>query len=222
MDFLHSLWLANKLVIKSALTSTAFIGIIGFTFRGWISHKFSCNFETHKEKLRKETEEQLTKHKSELDRFAYEHQIRFSSLHQKRADVIEEMYGLLWVTEVSFQELTSRLRSINDPPPDEKVEAYNSHAQAFIKYYQTHRIHLEESVCQKINSFADTLRDGVINHQFWLGGATLASREDNIELFRAVDKSRKLLTEIRLDVERAFRGILGVSNEPKQENKSVE
>ena len=64
----------------------------------------------------------LEKFKTELQRTATEHQIVFSRLHEKRADVIAELYGLLVTATWEAQSFASPMEWVGEPDKKTKFK----------------------------------------------------------------------------------------------------
>lgn len=68
---------------------------VGEKIRNQIKAEYDSQLETHKAKLKSESDVEIEKLKSQLSIAAAEHQFRFSRLHEKRADTIAEVYAAL-------------------------------------------------------------------------------------------------------------------------------
>ena len=84
-------------VIKTALAivggSAGLLAVIAWLIKAVISRALVLQTETFKTKLKAEADIEIEKLKNALQMTAVEHQVRFASLHEKRAEVIAELYG---------------------------------------------------------------------------------------------------------------------------------
>jgi len=101
--------------------------------------------------------------KHELQMASLEHQVRFSKLHERRAEVIASLYGLLVEVQWAGQSLVAMAEFGGEPPKAEKyVTAMNKSAE-FFREFDKNRIFLPESVCQQIEEFVRGMRTRVIS-----------------------------------------------------------
>ena len=90
-------------VLSSATVSVALSGILLWLTKSWISERlknsikseYDQKLETHKAQLKAQSDVEIEQLKSRLNRTALEHQVRFTNLDEKRAEVIAETYSLL-------------------------------------------------------------------------------------------------------------------------------
>jgi len=95
---------------------------------------------------------QLEEFKQSLQQKMLEYQIRFSSLHEKRAEVLGELYGRLKQFQVSVDDLISPMEGMGIPPKKELTGIVNKRIDAFQTYLRRNRIYLPENLCEQIDS----------------------------------------------------------------------
>lgn len=79
-------------------------------------------FDSIQEQRRLDRTKVLEEFKSALQVAAVQHQVTFSKLHEERAKVIEEVYGLLAELDMAMRPLVSILRTASDPPKGKMAE----------------------------------------------------------------------------------------------------
>jgi hypothetical protein len=144
---------------------------------------------------------------------------RFSSLHEKRAEVIAELYRLLVEMKSSLSwaafAVSPRAEEWTEEEIQRTVNAADQSIDAFQHYFERHRIHLPESLVEKIERFcAQTLATsiGILATDI---GRTSASQHEFIqqEYHRVLDDiSQEVMEQIPSlieDIEKEFRGLLG-------------
>lgn len=102
--------------------------------------------------LKRFHERALARLTNELHSQRMKEQIRFSLIHQKRADVIGIVYGRLIKASRLLKKLVEPQLVDGIPLPEKKEEA----RLAIIRtrdYYDEHRIYLDKSVCDQIEDF---------------------------------------------------------------------
>jgi len=141
-----------------------------------------------------------------LSQAMYEYQTRFSGLHAKRLEATADVYALLRLTEMSFQNMTARVSRQGEPSDAERIGAYNEDARAFVTCFYTKRVLLHEALCQSIEEFIKTLRSGASGHEWWLAEST--TDEHKITLYERVDKIKESLGPMIGRIEQEMRNLL--------------
>lgn len=100
--------------------------------------------------------------KHELQLLAQEHQIVVSRLHEKRAQVVAEVYGLLVESHWAAQDLASLMEWAGEPPKREKYSAAMNKAAEFYRHFDKHRIYLPAALCGQLEEFLRGIRRKVI------------------------------------------------------------
>jgi hypothetical protein len=72
---------------------TAVLAAAAWLIRTVLNHVLTRDAEAFKAQLKADTDIETERLKSSLQMVAFEHQVRFSNLHAKRADVIAEIYS---------------------------------------------------------------------------------------------------------------------------------
>ncbi len=83
-----SIW--QELIIVFGGNATLLL-VLGFLFKSLLSHMLTKDVEKYKAELNADADLLIERLKSTLQIVALEHQVRFSKLHQKRAEAIEEL-----------------------------------------------------------------------------------------------------------------------------------
>lgn len=125
------------------------------------------SFEHGLERYRIETQ---YAHDAELERLrvqlraaAYEHETRFSRLHEKRFEVLEAVAGRLMATERAFRSWTNPLQFGANPSLDEKRGAAVTAGRDLARYVEDHRIWLPSDLCTRIDAFIEALWEVLID-----------------------------------------------------------
>ena len=154
----------------------------------------------------------LEKFKGQLQLAATEHQIRFSRLHEKRAEVIAELYKLLVKSTWEAESFTSPMEWSGEPDKKDKyISATNAIAEYF-RFFDQHRIYLSPALCAKLEEFAQKLRLPVIQFGVWLRHEYLtddAAKKKNETWDSAWDSVKNDVPSLREAIEAEFRMLLG-------------
>jgi Fe-S cluster assembly scaffold protein SufB len=145
-------------LISSASVSVALSGLLLWITKSWISERlqqaikseYDQKLETHKEQLKAQSEIEIEKLRSQLRISATEHEILFSRLHEKRAEVIAEIYQLLKNVYARLANYVKPFVPAGDTPKEQRrKEAEDAH-QEFQKYYATKLIFLPKATATKL------------------------------------------------------------------------
>jgi hypothetical protein len=90
-------------VVVSSGASTLLVSALDFVFRTWISerlkrsiqHEYDLKLEAFKAEWRSQHETALERMRADLNIAVNEHYIRFSKLHERRAEVVADCYAKL-------------------------------------------------------------------------------------------------------------------------------
>jgi len=205
------------------LKSLGIFGGIGafvfFLVRSLFSHILSKDIERFKKNLQLESQQEIESFKSKLAQTAYEHQVRFSRLHEKRASVIEETYAnLVNLYYASAQFL--RMFPVREKEPDgQSVSNLLEAMSSFVTHFERHRIYFDSEVSEKIVR----LKEGIskaINMPLGFSTKQILTTDTKVEMkewSQAMDMMQKEIPPIKADLEEAFRELLGVI-QPKKEH----
>jgi len=133
------------------------LAALAFLIKRFINHSLEKDLERYKGDLRAAADTSLEHTKALLQRAAAEHQIRFTSLHERRAQVLADLYERLAELFYAVQELAT------SPVPPSASIPEGRYATAMAKlvdanhFYQTRRIFLPERACLHVESFIQSL-----------------------------------------------------------------
>jgi len=156
---------------------------------------------------------QMERQRARLQAEAFERETRFAKLHEKRAEVVAEVYSRLVRTHSHFKSMTSPFEFAGGPSKQEIMKIAVESANSFATYFQEHRIFLEAELYAALDGF-----DRKLSEAF---GSFHRSQDSERAAFYAAkgldewDKARKVVTdeipELEKAIEQSFRKLLGVS-----------
>jgi hypothetical protein len=135
---------------------------------GWLARSFGSqllakDLEKFKASLSSASSEASERLKHQLQLVAHEHQVRFSKLHERRAEVIANLYELLVEAQWAGQSFVSVIEMSGEPPKNEKyVTAMNAFAE-FFRAFDKKRIFLPEVLCSQLDEFLQGMRKRVLH-----------------------------------------------------------
>jgi hypothetical protein len=94
----------------------------------------------------------IEKFKGDLQVAAIEHQIRFSKLHEKRAQVLADLYKLLVVATWETESFASPMEFSGEPDKGQKFRQALEAITAYFRFFDQHRIYLPEELCTSLQA----------------------------------------------------------------------
>jgi hypothetical protein len=152
-------------LLSSAAVSTFLAGLLIWLTKSWISERLKNSIqseETHKAQLKAQADIQSERLRAQLSITANEHQVRFSKLHDKRAEVIAELYSLLVQAYWDAQSFISPIGFEGEPSKREKyVTAMNASAD-YSRFFEKNKIYLPTTLCASLEEFVRAMRSKMI------------------------------------------------------------
>jgi hypothetical protein len=179
-----------------------------------LSHQLGLGMEQFKAQVRASADAEIERLKSALQAAALEHQIRFSKLHEKRAEVIECVYQQLVQAEKDYGHFVVVEAHEADLQKQQqarlKIEASMCEVSLYI---EKHRIYLAVEVCASLKTFLQIMWQNAISVGVY--GAVRQPlpqtvREQNAAVMKALEALKTELPSASAALENEFRKILGV------------
>ena len=148
--------------------NAALLGVLGWLARSLLGQLFAKDLERFKADLASASTAASARLTHELTLAAQEHQIVASRLHEKRAQVIAEVYALLVEVQWASQDFTSPVSFVGESTKQEKYIAAMNKAADFFRYFDKNRIYLPPSVCGQLDAFLQVMRQHVIGFGVWV------------------------------------------------------
>lgn len=206
-------------------TILLFVGLIWG--KGFIKYFFDETIELKKLELnheleiyRSQLEQQNKSFQHSLDTKLNEFNIRFSSLHQERAEVIRQLYYKLVELQSSMFNLTRRAHLVINnahKEEDERLERMNKALQDFNNYYLPNKIYFNSEITNKLNNLSKEYWDkgwdySFISKQFKEGSIPRDLFDEYFEKSKSISNIvEKDFVKLIEELENDFRQILGVT-----------
>lgn len=154
----------------------------------------------------------IEKFKADLHAATVEHQVRFSKLHEKRAEVLAQLYKLLVETTWQATTFASPMQWAGDPDKKTQYVTTVNAITEYFRFFDQHRIWLPASLCDSLEAFAKQLRTPTIHLGVYLEiehptKNTLKEREK--VWAKAWDSVERDIPRLRTAIEAEFRELLG-------------
>ncbi|MCD6250476.1 MAG: hypothetical protein J7J98_09120 [candidate division Zixibacteria bacterium] len=156
----------------------------------------------------------LEKFKSNLEKDAITHRIRYEQLHGERVAVIKEVYKKIVQSHRSLRSLINIVQWSGESPVKEKAIEASRDYTSLMTYYDEHRIFFEERHAKKVDSLLKIFRDAANKFELSIlvreGGEYKEARRVWDDAWEQIDEQAPIL---KIQLENSFRGILGIENQ---------
>jgi len=184
---------ASKILLTGAV-SAIFTGILAFGVQSLIKRWLSRSLEEFKINL------QLA---------AFEHQTRFTKLHEKRAKAIAEFYKRLVQAQYWTESMGSIIADKDGMSVQERTERAAKESNALEMHFAENRLYFDEKTCVKIEDLLKILAGIFSDFQAaTFDPKTYRDRWETSQKTMHID-----FPEIRHALEREFRAILGYAGD---------
>jgi hypothetical protein len=193
----------------TTLMATGFAsGAFVFLAKILSKHLLSMDLERFKAELRANNEKELERLKADLRIAAFQQETTFAKLHEKRAEIIAELYAKLVAVHTATKLLVSPIELDGGAGRQQRNQEAMDAAREFSRYYAAHQIYLEESLCELLWRF-----DRDILKAWCMHGESLETGKDGLTVLK--DEAWQHLEErvppIRKEIETTFRKLIGLT-----------
>ena len=153
----------------------------------------------------------IEKFKADLQLAAVEHQVRFSKLHERRAEILAELYELLvraiWTTST----FTSLFRWEGDPEKNDQYVIAMDAITKYFRFFDRNRIWLPTEICGPLENFAEQIRKPTVELGVYLSiqHPTDDTLKEQMDVWhKAWNSVQDDIPELRREIEERFRSVL--------------
>jgi viroplasmin and RNaseH domain-containing protein len=214
-------------MVLEVITSATVSGLLIWFTKSWISERlknvikneYDQKLETHKAELKAKTDVEIVKLRAQLNIMAKEHEVRFSKLHEKRAEVITATYALLKQLFLALRKHVIKYQPNKDDDIKERRELVFRAYQQFHDYYIIKVIFFPKNVARKLDTIDSKL---LINYNKFVTTVEMNKRSEMIDSW--INTVLSLENEINSalnELEDEFRRILGDEGEINDNNEET-
>ncbi|HXX20092.1 MAG TPA: hypothetical protein VEJ46_11875 [Candidatus Acidoferrum sp.] len=155
------------------------------------SQVLSRDLETFKSNLESRNAIEIERLRDELKRVAFEHETRYARLHEKRAEVLEELFKRLVKANRAFSDRFRTGRFAGEPSLEVQSEQAAEAANQFVDWFSENMLFIDDALREKIYS--------VNNHflNLWRTQAPMSGEERGRIISEFFKESPALLDDIR-------------------------
>jgi hypothetical protein len=192
---------------------TVLVGASAWLIKTVITHRLETDAETFRTRIKADADIEIERLKSSLQIVAMEHQVRFTKLHEKRAEIIADLYKKLIDLHRHAEYFVMTRENNSDPAKDKEFREIQQEMADFQKFYQEHQIYLPLDVCTSLENLLSEITGNV-----WAAGifgriehpgeqTVLSSQEAFTKGYAAFEEK---IPAARKALENEFRKMLGV------------
>lgn len=153
-------------ILKLIIWATSITGLLAFLSRQYIIYSFNSSLEKYKAELNKESlqyqselNRQSEAYKAELEKSSYEHQTRYTKLHEERAEVVKILFQKL----VDLEDCTRNDIANGNFIKSDTVEKVKQSFNNYRNYFLLNEIFLEEHIIKLVNALDRVFMDAWFN-----------------------------------------------------------
>jgi len=124
-----------------------------------VADRLARDAEKYKLQIKADSDAGIERLRNVLQREAHEHEVRFSKLHEKRAEVIAKLYAVLVELQYSSQRYV--FVGAYKPERDDEFSKTAAKAQEVFLFIEEHQIYLPDRVCTLLAEFVETVNKSV-------------------------------------------------------------
>lgn len=202
-----------EIILTSIGGSAVLFAVVGWLVKSIISQFLEKDFERFKLNLQTSAQMELEKFKAELARSAYEHQITFGKLHEKRAEIIADLYAKIVDLQDSVEVFVRNVLGVTSDKNKENLRIIWRAADSFKECYRKNKIFFSEDMCGLIEDLNNNLSSPVSELSMHL---EMVENNDQLKpVYQAWEKAEQKIADtvsiIRREIESEFRKVLGVT-----------
>ncbi len=130
-------------IITSISGSAVLFGAMAWFARSIVTHVLSKDIEKFKVNLQAESQKELVRLQSSFQLIEFEHQVRFSQLHERKVNIISEMYKRLVALHRAASNFVKFYPSVKHEKQREYLKQLWNAADEHGNYFKKNRIFFE-------------------------------------------------------------------------------
>lgn len=211
--------IATTILIALGGAGGIIFSLSGYLGRIWAERLMGRERHAHERALEElgsdlaaRTTREIEQFKANLQAAALEHEVRFSKLHEKRAEVLAELYKLLVAATWQATNFANPFQFVGDPDKQTLYVAAMNGIAEYYRFFDQHRIWLPADLCEPLKVFAEKLRTPTIHAGVYaeIEYPTAETRKEMRDAFgKAWNSVQTDIPSLRSAIEVEFRTLLG-------------
>jgi hypothetical protein len=204
---------AWQVIVAAVLGNAAVLAVLGFLAKALLEQLLQRDSRRFEVELKAKADSAIEQLKSDLQIRTIEHQVRFSQLHETRANVIAELNGLVVEALWEAESFLSPMQWAGEPDKREKERVAMSKLVELFRYFDKHRLYLPTELCDVVAKLVMDVRMHVIRFGTYLTLDESAlqehTRKEKHEVWMAGwDAIKNQVPTVRKQLEDSFRALL--------------
>ena len=189
-------------------TSLLGSGLIVYLAKIISTHLLTRDVERFRAELKTSHDTALEHLRADLRIQAFERETTFSRLHDKRVQVIEELYKRIAAVSLAMNRLMSDIQVKEGASLEERAQIAADAADDFLEYYLFHQIYFDQTLCDTLQAFNEKMRSAwdTFNMSKMVEIQGASGHELRQTAWKTISEE---LPTIRQAIEKTFRNILG-------------
>jgi vacuolar-type H+-ATPase catalytic subunit A/Vma1 len=151
---------------------------------------------------------------ADADKKLFEYQTTFATLHQKRSDLIAELYKQLSITYGNLCDLTQIIQFAGGPTLPEKKKTTRETFNNLSSYFSQHRIYFSVDLCNKMETVIKMIKDAFIEfdtaHTYGMQNSSEYTADHTGLWVKSWEKVTQEIPPVLNTIEEEFRSLLNV------------
>lgn len=204
-------------ILTSVSVSSLLSGFLLFITKSWISERLKSSIkseydqklETHKAKLKANTQVEVEQLKAQLQIFINEHEVRYTQLYEKRAEIIAETYSRLKHVHASLGDYVSIFEMGGIPSREERRRIATDAHDAFRSYYSGKLIFFPKKTAELLEKIDIDCVQSFNEFIHFVDEPSTRSEADLGRWIQISERVRGDIAEALINLENIFRKLLG-------------
>jgi hypothetical protein len=181
------------------------------TLKAQLKSEYDQKLETHKAQLKAQSDVEIEQLKSRLSVAAAQQQVRFSRLHEKRAEVITEVYASLNTLLGAVSEYTAVFEPAGISPREERAKKAVEAINTFMVLYRDNKIFIPRPTTAKLDQIQSAIRGAFIEFQWGVDYVVRSTRQSgDTDKWLKVSQTLENVSKVALiELEDDLRRLLG-------------
>ncbi len=192
--------------------SAVLMGAVAWMVKSLVSQSLARTLNTQVAQLKSDSEKAVSELQAQLRMVALEHEVRYRKWHERRADVVSRLYGLLVEAQWAMGSFVSPGDFAGEPSKREKYAIAMNKTAAFFRYVDRRRIYLPPAVAEQIDQLVKGMRQQMIEFGVYCDDTHPIPRDVQQEKLSSWMKAHKYFEEdvsrLRRELEISLRDIL--------------
>jgi hypothetical protein len=133
-------------------------GVVGYIARSLFTQLLTRDVERYKAALTAAHSVEIERLKADLRAVAFEHETRFARLHERRIEIVSELYKKLAIAEDAFQDVLHPIQAGTSDDHNRRIRKAGGQATEFFTFFNENRVFLDDRLCGLILTLKEKLR----------------------------------------------------------------